>query len=46
VAKDFSKDDFIHVYGSFNNRTKDGKTYKNFVVMSMNKIEKKMRRNK
>ena len=41
VAKDFSEGDFIHVYGYFNKRTKNGKTYKNFVVMSMNKIEKK-----
>ncbi len=37
----FLKGDFIHVYGYFNKRTKNGKTYKNFVVMSMNKIEKK-----
>lgn len=41
VAKEFIKDDFIHVYGYFNNRTKNGKNYKNFVVMSLNKIEKK-----
>ena len=41
VAKEFSEGDFIHVYGYFNKRTKNGKTYKNFVVMSMNKIEKK-----
>ena len=41
AAKEFSKGDFIHVYGYFNKRTKNGKTYKNFVVMSMNKIEKK-----
>ena len=41
VAKEFSEGDFIHVYGYFNKRTKNGKTYKNSVVMSMNKIEKK-----
>ena len=41
VANEFSEGDFIHVYGYFNKRTKNGKTYKNFVVMSMNKIEKK-----
>ena len=41
AAKEFSEGDFIHVYGYFNKRTKNGKTYKNFVVMSMNKIEKK-----
>lgn len=44
VAKEFSEGDFIHVYGYFNKRTKNEKTYKNFVVMSMNKIEKKRRK--
>ena len=41
IAKDFLKGDSIHVYGYFINRTKDKKTYKNFVVKSYNKIEKK-----
>ena len=41
AAKNCSEGDFIHVYGYFNKQTKNGKTYKNFVVMSMNKLEKK-----
>ena len=41
IAKDFEKGDFIHVFGYFKEREKDGKTYKNFVVKSYNKIEKK-----
>ncbi|HEL0009221.1 TPA: single-stranded DNA-binding protein [Streptococcus equi subsp. zooepidemicus] len=40
-AKDFEKGDFIHIFGYFKEREKDGKTYKNFVVKSYNKIEKK-----
>lgn len=41
VAKSFSKGDFVHVYGYFNHRMKDGKIYKNFIVQLLNKIEKK-----
>ena len=41
VAKDFQKNDFIHIFGYFKERTKNDKTYKNFIVMSFNKIEKK-----
>ena len=41
LAKTFAKGDFVHVYGYFNHRMKDGKTYKNFIVQSLNKIEKK-----
>lgn len=41
VAKEFTKGDFVHVYGCFNERSKDGKTYRNFIVQSLNKIEKK-----
>ena len=41
VAKDFVKGDFVHVYGYFDERSKDGKTYKNFIVQSLKKIEKK-----
>ena len=44
IAEGFSKGDFIHVYGYFNNRTKNEKTYKNFVVKSYNKIEEKENR--
>ena len=31
----------IHIFGYFKKREKEGKTYKNFVVKSYNKIEKK-----
>ena len=41
TAKDFEKGDLIHIFGYFKEREKDGKTYKNFVVKSYNKIEKK-----
>ncbi|HDX1004928.1 TPA: single-stranded DNA-binding protein [Pasteurella multocida] len=41
IAKSFEKGDFIHVFGYFKEREKDGKTYKNFIVKSYNKIEKK-----
>ena len=41
TAKDFEKGDLIHIFGYFKEREQDGKTYKNFVVKSYNKIEKK-----
>ncbi len=41
IAKDFKKGDFIHIFGYFKEREKEGKTYKNFIVKSYNKIEKK-----
>ena len=41
TAKAFEKGDFIPIFGYFKKREKDGKTYKNFVVKSYNKIEKK-----
>lgn len=41
TAKNFKKGDLIHVFGYFKKREKEGKTYKNFVVKSYNKIEKK-----
>ncbi len=41
MAKDFEKGDLIHVFGYFKDREYNGKTYKNFVVKSYNKIEKK-----
>lgn len=41
VAKDFDKGDLIHIFGYFKEREYNGKTYKNFVVKSYNKIEKK-----
>lgn len=40
IAKDFEEGDLIHVFGYFKEREKDGKTYKNFIVKSYNKIEK------
>ena len=40
-AKDFQIGDLIHVFGYFKERTKEGKKYKNFLVKSYNKIEKK-----
>lgn len=39
-ANGFEKGDLIHVFGYFKKREKDGKTYKNFIVKSYNKIEK------
>ena len=41
TAKGFEKGDLIHIFGYFKEREKDGKTYKNFLVKSYNKIEKK-----
>ncbi|MGF3194897.1 single-stranded DNA-binding protein [Facklamia sp. P13055] len=41
TARSFEKGDLIHIFGYFKEREKDGKTYKNFVVKSYNKIEKK-----
>ncbi len=41
ITKEFNKGDYIHVFGYFNQRVKDDKTYKNFIVKSLNKIEKK-----
>ena len=40
-ARDFQKGDLIHVFGYFKEREKEGKKYKNFLVKSYNKIEKK-----
>ena len=42
--KDFEKGDLIHVFGYFKKSEKEGKSYKKFVVMSYNKIEKKSRK--
>lgn len=41
IAKEFKKADFMHVFGYFKEREKDGKMYKKFIVKSYNKIEKK-----
>ena len=40
-ARDCQKGDLIHVFGYFKEREKEGKKYKNFLVKSYNKIEKK-----
>ena len=40
-ARDFQKGDLIHVFGYFKVREKEGKKYRNFLVKSYNKIEKK-----
>ena len=40
-ARDFQKGDLIHVFGYFKEREKEGKKYKNFLVKSYNKSEKK-----
>ena len=40
-ARDFQKGDLIHVFGYFKESEKEGKKYKNFLVKSYNKIEKK-----
>lgn len=40
-AKDFQKGDLIHVFGYFKEREKEGKKYRNFLIKSYNKIEKK-----
>ena len=40
-ARDFQKGDLIHAFGYFKEREKEGKKYKNFLVKSYNKIEKK-----
>jgi len=41
IAKAFEKGDLIHVFGYFKEREKVGKKYRNFLVKSYNKIEKK-----
>ena len=40
-ARDFQKGDLIHIFGYFKEREKEGKKYRNFLVKSYNKIEKK-----
>ena len=40
IAKEFKKGDFIHIYGYYKTREKDGKIYKNFIVSSLNKLSK------
>ena len=40
LTKDFEKGDFIHVYGYYKEVQKEDKTYNNFIVKHVNKIEK------
>lgn len=40
IAKAFKKGDLIHVYGYYKENQKEDKVYKNFIVKSLNKIEK------
>ena len=41
TAKEFKKGDFIHVFGYVKENVKEDKVFKNFIVRSYNKIEKK-----
>lgn len=41
IAKDFVPGDLVHVFGYYKERVKDEKTFKNFIIKSYNKIEKK-----
>ena len=42
ITKDFKKGDFIHVYGYYKEVQKEDKTYRNFIVKHVNKIDKGM----
>ena len=42
LTKDFEKGDFIHVYGYYKQVQKEDKTYRNFIVKHVNKIDKGM----
>ena len=42
IPKDFKKGDFIHVYGYYKEVQKEDKTYRNFIVKHVNKIDKGM----
>ena len=44
AVKEFKEDDFIHIYGYFIKRVKNGKTYKNFInVLQQNQKERRER---
>ncbi len=45
VVEDFKKGDLIHVYGYFKENQKNDKTYTNFIVVSLNKIENEENQN-
>lgn len=40
IAKTFKKGDLIHVYGYYKENKKEDKVYKNFIVKSLNKVER------
>ena len=46
LVKDFEKGDFILVYGYYKEVQKADKTYKNFIVKHVNKIDKEMENKK
>lgn len=41
IVKEFEKGDLIHIFGYFKENKKGNKVYKNFIVKSLNKIEKR-----
>lgn len=45
-TKNFQKGDFIHVYGYYKEVQKEDKTYRNFIVKHVNKIDKEMENKK
>lgn len=45
IVEDFKKGDLIHVYGYFKENQKNDKTYTNFIVVSLNKIENEENQN-
>ncbi|MCK4041893.1 single-stranded DNA-binding protein [Streptococcus suis] len=42
LVKDFEKGDFIHVFGYYKEVEKGDKTYRNFIVKHVNKIDKEV----
>ena len=40
IARTFKKGDVIHVYGHYKENRKEDKVYKNFIVKSLNKVER------
>lgn len=45
IVEEFEKGDLIHVYGYFKENQKNDKTYTNFIVVSLNKIENEENQN-
>ena len=42
LQRTLKKGDFIHVYGYYKEVQKEDKTYRNFIVKHVNKIDKEM----